>query len=302
MSAPEQTAVTGRAVASLSAGSQIAAIVPTSIDETFRLAQLIHQSGLSPYQLKSAQAVTVVLLKGLEIGLPPMASLECIGVINGKACLFGDGIPAILWGNGFKIKEWYEGEGDKLTAKCLITRPDGTEIPGEFAVQDAKDAKLWDTRERVTRKGKDGGTYECANDAPWFRYRKRMLRMRCRIWTGRDAASDVLKGIPIFEEQRDIELARDEYREVAAAPALPEIPDIPDEPAPAQEPTTDDAPEPLSDEDGFIQSLTDEMGAVANDPVLAQETWDGNEHMLERLSPDGQKRMLKLKPVSEAAE
>lgn len=225
-----ETAIAGRAVATLSAGAPIAGIVPSTIDQVFRLAELIHQSGLAPYQLKNPQAVTVVLLKGLEIGLPPMAALECIGVINNKACLHSDGIPALLWAKGFKIKEWYEGEGDKLTAKCVITRPDGTEYPGEFSAQDAKDARLWDTREKVKREIR-GEWKEVPNDAPWFKYKRRMLKMRARGWTARDSASDVLKGIPLFEEQADIELSRDEYSEVKVAPkkAIAELPDIPDE-------------------------------------------------------------------------
>lgn len=227
-----ETAITGRAVAQLASGAPIAGIVPTTIEQTFRLAELIHQSGLAPYQLKNPQAVTVVLLKGLEIGLPPMSALECIGVINGKACLHSDGIPALLWSRGFKIKEWYEGEGDNLVAKCIITRPDGTEYPGEFSVQDAKDARLWDTREKVKREIR-GEWKDVPNDAPWFKYRKRMLKMRCRGWTARDSASDVLKGIPIFEEQADLELRPDEYSEVKVQPrkATPDLPDIPDEPS-----------------------------------------------------------------------
>ena len=62
-----ETAIAGRAVAKLSAGAPIAGIVPSTIEDTFRLAELIHQSGLAPEQLKNPQAVTVVLLKGLEV-------------------------------------------------------------------------------------------------------------------------------------------------------------------------------------------------------------------------------------------
>lgn len=221
-----QSSIAGKEVAQLSSGGHIAAIVPTTIEQVFRLAELIHQSGLAPYQLKSPAAVTVVLLKGLETGLPPMSALECIGVINGKACLHSDGIPALLWARGFKIREWYEGAGDTLVAKCTITRPDGTEYAGEFSVQDAKDARLWDTREKVKRKI-DGEWKEVPNDAPWHRYSKRMIKMRARIWTARDSASDVLKGIPIFEEQADVELSRSEYSETKPA-VLPVPTDISD--------------------------------------------------------------------------
>lgn len=287
-----ETAITGRAVAQLASGAPIAGIVPTTIEQTFRLAELIHQSGLAPYQLKNPQAVTVVLLKGLETGLPPMSALECIGVINGKACLHSDGIPALLWSRGFKIKEWYEGEGDKLTAKCTITRPDGTEITGEFSTQDAKDARLWDTREKVKREIR-GEWKEVPNDAPWFKYRRRMLRMRARGWTARDAASDVLKGIPIFEEQRDIvDVTADEYSEIKVAPKkaiAADLPDIPDEPdkKPDTKPTQDpdlqpEKPDKKPDktDEEFMDAL-DAAYATANDLDALNEHLAANELEIE---------------------
>lgn len=294
----DKTAISDRAIAKLTAGAPISPIVPSNIDEVFRLAELIHQSGLAPYQLKNAQAVTVVFLKGLEIGLPPMAALETIGVINGKACLYGDGIPALLWGRGFKIKEWYEGDGDGLTAKCVITRPDGTEYAGEFSVRDAKDARLWDEREKVKRKI-DGEWKDVPNDAPWHRYRKRMLKMRARIWTGRDAASDVLKGIPIFEEQADIELDRDQYREVGNA-ALPVPDDIPDEtPATQQLSEAEDTQDPpITDQEGYLASLEENLAAADSEETLG-EVWTGHESLAHRLSDEARARAEAMHAVHE---
>lgn len=283
-----ETAIAGRTVAKLSAGAPVVGIVPSTIEEVFRLAELIHQSGLAPYQLKNPQAVTVVLLKGLEIGLPPMAALECIGVINNKACLHSDGIPALLWARGFKIREWYEGEGDKLTAKCAITRPDSTEVTGEYSVQEAKQARLWDTREKVKREIR-GEWKEVPNDSPWFKHPRRMLKMRARGWTARDCASDVLKGIPLFEEQADIELTRDEYSEVRAEPKraiaadLPDIPDVPAEKPADPAPVTDE-PAPfkrstLTDQQ-FMDAL-DTAYATAGDPNSLNEHMVANELEIE---------------------
>lgn len=149
-----------------------------------------------------------------------MAALETIGVIKNKACLFGDAVPTLLWSRGFKIKEWYEGEGDKLVARCTITRPDGTEITGEYSVAEAKVAGLW------------GGS----GDRPWAKHPRRMLKMRARIWTARDAASDVLKGMPVFEEQRDMmDVTPDgPTLPLAAAPQVEDIPDEADKKADAQ--------------------------------------------------------------------
>ena len=203
---PDKSAISERAVAKLAAGSSISAIVPTNIEEVFRLSELIHQSGLSPYQLKTPAAVCVVLLKGLEIGLPPMAALENIGVVNGKACLHSDGIPALLWSRGFKIKEWYinESDLDNCEAHCKITRPEGDDYEFKYTAADAKENELWQTNATYKKDGKDVN-----NTAPWYKFKKRMLRMRARGWLARDCASDVLKGIPIYEEQQDIENMRD---------------------------------------------------------------------------------------------
>jgi len=293
-----------RAVSRLSAGAPIVGIVPTTIDEVFRLAQLVHSSRLAPYQLKTPEAVTVVLLKGLELGLPPMTALETIGVVNGKACLYGDAIPALLWSHGFKIKEWYEGDGDKLTAKCTITRPDGATIDGEYSVQDAKDNQLWDDRATVPAKDNSGDTVP--NTAPWFRYRKRMLRMRCRGWTARDGASDVLKGIPIFEEQRDIEDARRAPRDITPRAEL-EIPDLTapvQEHAPAETAETTlevpdldlDADPPLADEAGFLAKLEEDRRYCESEAEL-EELREANAEMIARCSPPGQKRAAEILEV-----
>lgn len=279
-----ETAISSRAVSKLAAGAPVVGIVPSTIEDAFRLAELIHQSGLAPYQLKNAQAVTVVLLKGLEVGLPPMSALECIGVINGKACLHSDGIPALLWSRGFKIREWYEGEGDALTAKCIITRPDGTEYSGEFSTQEAKDAGLWDTREKVKRKI-DGEWKDVRNDAPWFRFRRRMLKMRARGWTARDAASDVLKGIRIFEEERDIvDVTPNEAvdaKPLAKPTNITELPDIPDAAATQVDIVSQEQPKHSALTDQQFMDKLDAAYATANDLDTLNEHLLANEPEIE---------------------
>ena len=45
----------------------------------------------------------------------------------------------------------------------------------EYSVEDAKRAGLWQDKARITKRRKDGSTYEADNDSPWFRYPQRML-------------------------------------------------------------------------------------------------------------------------------
>jgi hypothetical protein len=188
-------------------GAKLAAIVPSSFDEVARLARLTIKAGLfkpayneEGDEDKQLAQATMAIMQGLETGIPPMQAVQSIAVINGKCTIYGDLLPALIWANGHEIDEWIEGEGDNRVAHCRITRSGGKVIERTFSVADAKQARLWDTRERVTRKGRNGSSYETSNDGPWFRFPQRMLQMRARGFAARDGISDVLRGMYLREE------------------------------------------------------------------------------------------------------
>jgi hypothetical protein len=192
----------GLATSSLAAGSRPRPIVPTDIDQVWRLSVMVVKSGLAPKSLETAEKVCIAMMHGLEIGMPPMMSLQRIAVINGRPAVWGDGVPGVALGTGL-VEDWFEtiqGDGDNMVATCRVKRK-GVKSPAErtFSVADAKRAGLWDTREKVTRRKKDGTTYEARNDSPWFRFPKRMLIMRARV-AFRDLFSDALGGLYIAEE------------------------------------------------------------------------------------------------------
>jgi hypothetical protein len=132
--------------------------------------------------------ILVCIQHGSELGLKPLQALNTIAVINGRPTLYGDGLPALLWGSGLleELEEYMEGEGDRLTAVCRLKRK-GSEIPilRTFSVQDAKAAGLW------------------AKSGPWSQYARRMLQMRARSWAARDGFADVLRGLHVREEVQD---------------------------------------------------------------------------------------------------
>jgi hypothetical protein len=170
---------------SLEVGGRLMGIVPRNIDEIFRLASAIAKSGLAPKDMSTPEKLTVAIMTGLELGLPPMFAINKICVINGRPTLWGDSIPALLWGRGFKIDEAMSGDGENRCATCTVTRPNGENITRIFGVKDAKKAGLW---------GKAG---------PWTQYPDRMLSMRARGFAARDGASDVLGGLYLREEIDD---------------------------------------------------------------------------------------------------
>jgi hypothetical protein len=170
---------------SLEVGSRLLGIVPRNIDEIFRLASAIAKSGMAPKDMSTPEKLTVAIMTGLELGLPPIFAINKIAVINGRPTLWGDAIPGLLWSRGFKIDEALAGDGENRCATCTVTRPHGEQVTRSFGVKDAKKAGLW---------GKSG---------PWTQYPDRMLSMRARAFAARDGASDVLGGLYLREEIDD---------------------------------------------------------------------------------------------------
>jgi hypothetical protein len=171
---------------SLEVGGRLLGIVPRNIDEIFRLASAIAKSGMAPKDMSTPEKLTVAIMTGLELGLPPIFAINKIAVINGRPTLWGDAIPGLLWSRNFKIDEALTGEGENRCATCTVTRPHGEQVTRTFGVKDAKKAGLW---------GKSG---------PWTQYPDRMLSMRARAFAARDGASDVLGGLYLREEMEDV--------------------------------------------------------------------------------------------------
>jgi len=184
----------------LAKGGVIEALVPQSLDDTFRLAKALAGAGeMIPKHFQGKpDAVMAAIVRGMEIGLAPMQSLSNIAVINGRASLWGDALPALMQRAGNQIDVIYEGEGDDLKAVATLTRGDtGQVVVREFSVEDAKKAGLW------TKQG------------PWQQYPKRMLSNRARSWAVRDGAADALMGLQVAEEVQDYQ----PMRNVTPAPA-----------------------------------------------------------------------------------
>lgn len=230
-----------RTVPALTAsGGKIVGIVPRTIEEVHRLAVAITKSGLAPANMNTPEKLTVAIMQGLEIGLPPMMAVNRIAVVNGRPTVYGDAIPALLLSRGFRVRETITGDGDARAATCTIVRPDGDEAARSFSVADAKVAGLW---------GKPG---------PWKQYPDRMLQMRARGFAARDHAADVLGGLYLTEEAEDIDEMKDitppatkEVVQFATGKALPpKVGETKPEPEPAAVEEKPD--EMIADADGFV--------------------------------------------------
>jgi hypothetical protein len=193
----------------LTTGNRVAGIVPTNLDEMWRMAKAIVSSQLAPQSLNTPEKVLIAMQMGMEIGLQPMQALRGIGVVNGRPCVYGSVMVAVVRSYGHRFREWYTGEGMDLTAHCELTRADtGEKILSSFSMQDAQVAKLI---------GKTG---------PWQQYPKRMLMWRARGYACNDGAADALAGMVTEYEAMDLptishepEPAVDAIAEPVAQPA-----------------------------------------------------------------------------------
>jgi len=259
-------------VVPLKAGGPILGIVPQNLDEAFRLATGIAKSGLAPKDMSTPEKVMVAIMTGMEIGLPPMFAVQKIAVINGRPSLWGDAIPALLWGKGFKLREWTEDD----TAYCEITRPTGEKITRTFSDADAKAAGLL---------GKSG---------PWTQYRPRMRQMRARGFCARDGAADVLGGMYLREELDEPEMKDiTPANECPSLPSLPEIPDIPDMPE-----ISDDQPEQIADVAGFLAKLEEDRSYCESEDDV-RELAAGNEDIIARLPDDAKAKAAEILRIEE---
>jgi hypothetical protein len=221
----------------LTAGGKPQAIVPQNIDEAWRLANAVVKARLAPPGIDSSEKALICVLHGLEVGMPPMMALQSIAPINGRPAIYGDGALALVQRSGLLewIKESFEGkEGtDDFKAVCMAKRRDDPEPKrNEFSVLDAKMARLWDERVKVRRRNKKGEEYDGPNDSPWFKHRKRMLKMRARGFTLRDGFADVLKGLHIIEELQGERRPMRDVTPVNGGPSPTAVP-APSAPVPA---------------------------------------------------------------------
>lgn len=169
---------------------------PRNFSELEAFVDRITRSAMVPraYQNKPDDAM-VAIIHGAELGLPPLAALQYIAVIDGRPAVYGDAVAGVALKSGAvkAVEEWFEGqEGtDEWTAVCEVARHDGGKVKRTFSVADARRAKLWG---KTSRDGKP---------STWVLYPQRMLAARARGYAVRDAAPHSFMGYTV-EELRDV--------------------------------------------------------------------------------------------------
>lgn len=157
---------------------------PRNYSELLDLAAKLAQTSFVPPQMQGKPTeIFVAMQLGSEIGLPLLQSVQSIAVINGRPCVWGDAMIALV--RSSPLCEYINEEFKDGVAICTVKRKGNPEYTSTFSEAQAKVAGLW---------GKVG---------PWKLYPERMLKMRARGFALRDVFPDVLRGLQSAEEQQD---------------------------------------------------------------------------------------------------
>lgn len=181
-------------------------IDPKNLAELKNFAQEVVDSGLAPGGIDTAGKALLCMQTGSELGFTPARSLQAIVPVKGRATLTGEAALALIRNSGLLepgTDVMLTHERDAAEGVVAVVRSKRRGRPWQetrFSEADATQAGLipamkWDSQSRK----------QVPNpDAPWEKYRKRMLTWRGVGFHSKDYWSDVCMGLMLTEEARDL--------------------------------------------------------------------------------------------------
>lgn len=162
---------------------------PTLFNHYQKVAETLSKSNMIPTAYRGKpEDIFVAMAMGYQLGFPVEQSLQDIAVINGRPCLWGDGLISLVLNHpdceGINELPIYSGQ--VVTGYiCTVKRKGHEPHTKSFTIQDAERAGLL----------KKGGV--------WQYYPDRMLQMRARSLALRDRFADALRGLRQAEVEQD---------------------------------------------------------------------------------------------------
>ena len=218
------------------------AFVPETWEQLYNFAKEIAQTGFVPTDMQNKPgAVLAAWQKGKEVGLPPMASLQYICIINGRPSIHSDGYWMLI--TAHPLCEWAKELSSEEALKagygeCSIKRQGWPEpVTRRFTVEMAQKADLWGDK-------KDN----------WKKYPGRMLQWRARHLAGSDALPEASGGLLPVDVAYDYETTATEVKEEPLK--IPRSTDVP-------------PPQPLGANKGEsqVEDAGQPVGGTRPDPV-----------------------------------
>ena len=210
-------------------GTALALIEPTQFDVIEKLATIAYKSGLTKYEgEKGYNQIQFIMMKGVELGIQPMAALAGIDVIKGAPTVK----PALMIGLIQRTGELTDIKIESAKDQCSVTMKRGQQSPHTeiFTMENAKGLEL-------------------TNKYNWKQQPAVMLKWRAVSACARVVFADVVQGLYTHEEI-DTDAKFDEAGEyitvepelhIEPKPETPTAPQVVEEPnveEPQSEPET----------------------------------------------------------------
>lgn len=138
-------------------------------------------TGFLPKAIRTPEQAIAIMMKGKEIGIPPMQAFSQIYIIEGRVALSSELMLALIYKNCKEAKVIFKYLTDK---RCVIAanRPGQPPIEFEWTLEDAAKAQLLQ---------KDN----------WKKYPRAMLRNRCIAEMSRALFPDCISGTVYIPEE-----------------------------------------------------------------------------------------------------
>lgn len=159
-------------------------------------AELI-KSGFLPAGIKTPEQACAIMLKGRELGIPPMQALSHIHIINGKPTLSAELMVAMILKTHPKTKLSYPVRSSER-CEIKVTREGCDPSTFVFTIQDAQTAGV-------------------LGNPVWKKYPRAMLHARCVSEMARSLFADAIAGISYTPEELGAEV--NEQGEIIDIPA-----------------------------------------------------------------------------------
>lgn len=144
-------------------------------------AAVLVDSGMLPGAIRTKEAGIAVMMKGHELGMPPMQAFAHISIIQGKPTLSPEGMLALIWKNiPSAVINFITIENEICHIEA--SRPNRPATSFKFTKADATLAGLW---------GKDN----------WRKYPRAMCRSRCVAEMARTLFPDAIMGCSYTPEE-----------------------------------------------------------------------------------------------------
>lgn len=159
------------------------ALVPSTLDGAMQLARWLAMSSFMPDYLRGKEGdIFAILLAGTELGLPPMATLRGLYIVNGKPALEAKTKAAICLERGAALYFRKVEDTPKAVTWETMRKGDTEARRSRFTLDEAERAGL------------------TSKSGPWKLYPQRMLGHRALGWLCDDTYPDIVLGVSTAED------------------------------------------------------------------------------------------------------